>query len=59
MKRFQQKLDFPNVIGAVDCTHIGIVAPKQNENGVAYLNRKGYYSLNVQMVDFYFSYLLR
>ncbi|KAK5648110.1 hypothetical protein RI129_003002 [Pyrocoelia pectoralis] len=40
---------FPLTIGAVDCTHIRIQSPGGNlaEN---YRNRKGYFSLNVQVV---------
>ena len=39
---------FPNVIGAIDGTHIRILAPHIGEE--AYVNRKGYHSINVQMV---------
>ncbi|XP_066590552.1 putative nuclease HARBI1 [Prorops nasuta] len=39
---------FPNVIGAIDGTHIKIVAPKQNAE--AYINRKGDYSIQLQVV---------
>ncbi|XP_069134276.1 putative nuclease HARBI1 [Argopecten irradians] len=39
---------FPNVIGAVDGTFIRIIAPKTNEND--FVNRKGFHSLNVQMM---------
>ncbi|XP_017468440.1 PREDICTED: putative nuclease HARBI1 [Rhagoletis zephyria] len=35
-------------IGAIDCTHISILAPKNNEE--AYVNHHGYHSLNVQMI---------
>ena len=38
---------FPNVVGAVDGTHIRIQAPTQNEDD--YVNRKGYHSINVQV----------
>lgn len=35
-------------IGAIDCTHISILAPKNHEE--AYVNHHGYHSINVQMV---------
>ena len=45
---FMQTFNFPNVIGAIDGTHIPIVAPKDNEH--VYVNRKGFHSLNIQLV---------
>ncbi|CAG2185824.1 HARBI1 [Mytilus edulis] len=39
---------FPNVIGAIDGTHIRIQAPTTDE--ASYVNRKGYHSINVQAV---------
>ena len=42
----QRGFDFPNMIGAVDGTHIRIVRPHEEEH--AYINRKLYPSLNVQ-----------
>ncbi|XP_035222356.1 putative nuclease HARBI1 isoform X2 [Stegodyphus dumicola] len=43
---------FPNVLGAIDCTYVGILAPPSSSMNTdqAYLNRKGYHSLNVQLV---------
>ncbi|XP_052237734.1 putative nuclease HARBI1 [Dreissena polymorpha] len=38
----------PNVIGAVDCTHIAMLAPRERED--IYVCRKGYHSINVQAV---------
>ncbi|XP_063873402.1 putative nuclease HARBI1 [Scylla paramamosain] len=38
---------FSGVIGVTDCTHIRNVAPKQEE--AAYINRKRYHSINVQI----------
>ncbi|XP_061193223.1 putative nuclease HARBI1 [Saccostrea echinata] len=45
---FYQQARFPNVIGCIDGTHVRIVAPSNDEN--AYVNRKGYHSLNIQAV---------
>ncbi|XP_047027918.1 putative nuclease HARBI1 [Helicoverpa zea] len=49
MRGFRSICDFPTVIGAIDCTHIKIrrVGGDMSE---AYVNRKGYYSINVQVV---------
>ena len=45
---FFEKAGFPNVIGAIDGTHIRIVKPNRDE--YQYVNRKLYHSLNVQAV---------
>ena len=42
---FFSKANFPNVIGAIDGTHIRIVRPHRDE--FQYVNRKFYHSLNV------------
>lgn len=39
---------FEGVIGAIDCTHVAIIAPREHEE--AYINHNGYHSINVQMV---------
>lgn len=39
---------FEGCIGAIDCSHIAILAPASYEG--AYVNHHGYHSLNVQMV---------
>lgn len=39
---------FEGAIGAIDCTHINIIAPKIHEE--AYVNHHGNHSLNVQAV---------
>ena len=39
---------FPNVIGAIDCTHAAIRAPSENE--VAFINHEHFHSLNVNLV---------
>ncbi|KAJ8278362.1 hypothetical protein GJAV_G00086800 [Gymnothorax javanicus] len=40
---------FPNVIGALDCTHIRIVRPSGAHEG-DFVNRKSFHSINVQMI---------
>lgn len=40
---------FPNCIGCVDCTHIRIKNP-DGQQPLLYCNRKGWYSLNVQVI---------
>ncbi|CAC5378764.1 HARBI1 [Mytilus coruscus] len=40
--------NFPNVLGCIDCTHVRIQAPSDDEP--SYVNRKGYHSINVQAV---------
>ncbi|KAL2085042.1 hypothetical protein ACEWY4_020560 [Coilia grayii] len=39
---------FPNVVGAIDGTHVKIQAPFENEH--LFVNRKGHHSLNIQAV---------
>lgn len=46
---FYQQHGFPNVIGAIDCTHIPIIRPG-GEDGELYRNRKGWFSINVQLL---------
>ena len=45
---FYRRGGFPCVIGCVDGTHIRIQAPNEHDN--AYVNRKGFHSINVQGV---------
>ena len=40
---------FRNVLGIIDGTHVAIRSPRKDKE-VAYLNRKGWHSLNVQFV---------
>ena len=42
-------MQFPNVIGAVDCTHIRLKRPS-GPNEADFVNRKGFHSLNVQVL---------
>ncbi|XP_050506243.1 putative nuclease HARBI1 [Diabrotica virgifera virgifera] len=46
---FYAVANFPGVIGAIDCTHIRINSPG-GENSELYRNRKGWFSMNVQIV---------
>ena len=48
IERFQQLCGFPNVIGAIDGTHIKIRAPVTDAD--SYINRKGFHSMNVQVI---------
>lgn len=47
MEEFERSSAFPNVIGAIDGTHIKIRAPHKGHE--AYINRKGYHSIQVQV----------
>lgn len=40
--------NMPNTIGVIDCTHVHIQAPCENE--WEFINRKGRHSINVQLV---------
>lgn len=48
--RFYEKFGFPGVIGCVDGTHIKIIPPIKRERHL-YINRKGFYSLNIMIVS--------
>lgn len=48
-RKFYEIAHFPKVIGAIDCTHIRIINPGGNQ-AQRYINRKKYYSLNVQVI---------
>lgn len=52
---FMRRTRFPGVVGAIDCTHVAIIAPPEEEHN--YLNRKGYHSKNVQIVIVFNAYL--
>ncbi|XP_008185493.1 putative nuclease HARBI1 [Acyrthosiphon pisum] len=49
-RMFYQKAKFPRVIGAIDCTHIKFWQSPGGEVPESYRNRKGYFSLNVQVI---------
>lgn len=40
------------IIGAIDCTHVAVIAPSNDgyHNEKNYVNRKGWHSINVQLV---------
>lgn len=46
-RAFQAICGFPNLIGAIDGTHISITAPKENPE--SYVNRKGVHSIQLQV----------
>lgn len=46
---FYSKFGFPGVFGAIDCTHITIFPPAKDIEYV-YVNRKGYHSINTQLI---------
>ena len=47
MEHFEESCGFPNIIGAIDGTHIKIRAPVEDAN--SYINRKGFHSINLQV----------
>ena len=46
---FYEIVYFPGIVGAIDCRHVRIQAPPLDYE-YAFVNRKGYYSKNVQCV---------
>ncbi|XP_037565627.2 putative nuclease HARBI1 [Dermacentor silvarum] len=49
MVEFYRIAKFPELTGCIDCTHIRIKSPG-GPNGEVYRNRKGYFSINVQVI---------
>ncbi|KAF9422083.1 hypothetical protein HW555_002104 [Spodoptera exigua] len=47
--RFYNKFNMPGELGCIDCTHVAIVRPVENEE--RYYCRKQYHSLNVQLIS--------
>lgn len=47
-RRFMDGYNFPGVIGAIDGTQIAILKPTHEEHN--FINRKGFYSINTQIV---------
>ena len=48
MRDFHTLAGFPSVIGAIDCSHIPIKAPTDDE--AIFVNRKKFHSMNIQVV---------
>ena len=48
LESYKEKWGFPMCAGAMDGTHIPIMAPKENQ--IDYVNRKGYHSVVMQAV---------
>lgn len=48
-EKFHSIAGFPGIVGCIDCTHVKIRNPHGNEP-MLYCNRKGFYSLNVQVI---------
>lgn len=51
--QFFEEFHFPGIIGAIDCTHVAIIAPPVVHDvhpAAPYYNRKGFYSINVQAI---------
>lgn len=65
-EEFYRKYHFPGIFGCVDCTHVAIYPPKNHPifREEIYVNRKGYHSINVQLVSkedpniFYYTYFI-
>ncbi|KAF5281758.1 hypothetical protein FQR65_LT14553 [Abscondita terminalis] len=49
--RFVNNFNFPQCIGATDCTHIAIISPPEQYPALPYYSRKGYYSINCQIIS--------
>ena len=49
MQSFYNRSKMPGIVGAIDCTHIPIISPGSHDAEI-YRNRKGFFSVNVQLV---------
>jgi len=56
MNLFYTASKMPGVLGATDCTHVPIQSPGGDDAEI-YRNRKGYFSINVQLVCDYTGYI--
>ena len=50
-QQFYSLARFPGIIGAIDGSHVPIIAPKEDEH--LFVNRKNFHSINVQVCAFY------
>ncbi|RVE54128.1 hypothetical protein evm_001251 [Chilo suppressalis] len=54
LREFYDIYQFPGVVGCIDCTHVAIVPPPTRGylscDERAYVNRKNYHSINVQLI---------
>lgn len=51
---FYQELNFPGIIGLIDCTHVEVIEPWNDPPNIVpqqFMNRKSVYSINVQLVS--------
>lgn len=49
-QNFLDRYGVPGILGLVDCTHVPLAALK-NDIEIAYINRKGFHSINVQIIS--------
>ncbi|KAJ8971949.1 hypothetical protein NQ314_000466 [Rhamnusium bicolor] len=52
-RRFFEQYNIPGIVGWIDCTHVAVFPPKIEDLEYPehlYVNRKGYHSINVQLV---------
>ncbi|XP_072166404.1 putative nuclease HARBI1 [Diadema setosum] len=47
---FYELAGFPNVVGAIDCTHVELHGAPLGDDEYVFVNRKGKHSINVQIV---------
>lgn len=50
--RGNRSIGLPGIDGAIDCTHIRLTGTRFHNIDELYRNRKGYFSLNVQVYIF-------